>query len=36
MSTMEGIKNVFNGERNSKVPAFSHELVVDEFVSSVG
>ena len=29
MANNEGIKNVFNGDKNSKVPAFSNELVVN-------
>ena len=36
MANNEGIKNVFNGDKNSKVPAFSNELVVNGLFEVLG
>ena len=36
MANNEGIKNVVNGDKNSKVPAFSNELVVNGLFEVLG
>ena len=36
MANNEGIKIVFNGDKNSKVPAFSNELVVNGLFEVLG
>ena len=36
MANNKGIKNVFNGDKNSKVPAFSNELVVNGLFEVLG
>ncbi|CAH3166093.1 unnamed protein product [Porites evermanni] len=36
MANNEGIKNAFNGDKNSKVPAFSNELVVNGLFEVLG